>query len=42
MFDTLVGVSVFSVYNYGLSSDNICNELSSIVISVRVPESGVR
>ena len=38
MFGTLVGVFVFSVVRV---ADDFCNWLSSLVISVRMPENGV-
>ena len=40
VFDTLVGVFVFSVIWFWVA-DDICYQLSSVVISVRVPGSGV-
>ena len=42
VFGTLVGVFVFSVMCYVVRvADDICYKLSSVVISVRVPDSGV-
>ena len=38
VFGTLIGMFVFSVVRV---ADDICYQLSSVVISVRVPESGV-